>query len=95
VKDWKQNYQDYRAGKEKGTEEKLSTVEGKKPALKDHPWRKKMTAKLEELKNNPRHSRNPAHLSGIRHLMLIPHRDLHLLPLHDLFLRKLDHHLSA
>lgn len=86
VKDWKQNYQDYRAGKEKGTEEKLSTVEGKKPALKDHPWRKKMSAKLEELKNNILDMPGILpHLSGIRHLILIPHRDLHLLPLHDLF----------
>jgi CHAT domain-containing protein len=80
VKDWKQNYQDYRAGKEKGTEEKLSTVEG------DHPWRKKMTAKLEELKNNILDIPGILpHLSDIRHLILIPHRDLHLLPLHDLF----------
>jgi CHAT domain-containing protein/Flp pilus assembly protein TadD len=86
VKKWKQNYQDYRTGKEKGTEEKLSTVEGKKPALKDHPWRKGMTAKLDELKNNILDI--PAilpHLSDIRQLILIPHRDLHLLPLHYLF----------
>jgi CHAT domain-containing protein len=86
VKAWKENYQDYRAGKEKGTEEKQSTVEGKKPALKDHPWRKKMTAKLEELKNNILDIPGILpHLSDIRHLILIPHRDLHLLPLHDLF----------
>jgi CHAT domain-containing protein/Tfp pilus assembly protein PilF len=86
VKDWKQNYQDYRAGKEKGTEEKLSTVEGKKPALKDHHWRKGMTAKLEVLKNNILDIPGILpHLSDIRHLILIPHRDLHLLPLHDLF----------
>jgi CHAT domain-containing protein len=85
VKDWKWNYQDYRAGKDKGNEEKLSTTGDKKAALKDHPWRKKMTAKLEELKNILNIPRILPHLSGIRHLILIPHRDLHLLPLHDLF----------
>jgi len=85
VKAWKENYQDYRAGKEKGTEEKLSTVEGKKPAPKDHPWRKEMTAALEELKTILDIPGIVPHLSGIHHLILIPHRDLHLLPLHDLF----------
>ncbi|MBE9126848.1 MULTISPECIES: CHAT domain-containing protein [unclassified Coleofasciculus] len=85
VKDWKWNYQDYRAGKEKGNEEKLSTPEDKKPALKDHPWRKEMMAKLEELKNILNIPGIVPHLSDIPHLILIPHRDLHLLPLHDLF----------
>jgi CHAT domain-containing protein len=86
VKDWKWNYQDYRAGKEKGNEEKLSTTGDKKPALKDHPWRKGMTGELEKLKNNILDIPGILpHLSGIRHLILIPHRDLHLLPLHDLF----------
>ncbi len=85
VEAWKENYQDYRAGKEKGTEEKLSTTEDKKPAPKDHPWRKEMTAALEELKTILDIPGILPHLSGIRHLILIPHRDLHLLPLHDLF----------
>jgi len=85
VKAWKENYQDYRAGKEKGTEEKLATVEGKKPALKDHPWRKEMTAALEELNTILDIPGIVPHLSGIHHLILIPHRDLHLLPLHFLF----------
>ena len=85
VKAWKENYQDYRAGREKGTEEKLAIAEDKKPARKDHPWRHKMTTKLEELKNILNISEILPHLSDIDHLILIPHRDLHLLPLHYLF----------
>jgi CHAT domain-containing protein/Tfp pilus assembly protein PilF len=84
VKDWKQNYQDDR--KQNGTEAKLPTAGDKKPAPKDYSWRKKMIEKLDELKNNILDIPGILpHLSGIRHLILIPHRDLHLLPLHDLF----------
>jgi CHAT domain-containing protein/Tfp pilus assembly protein PilF len=85
MKDWKWNYQDYRTGKEKGNEEKLLTAEDRKPALKDHPWRREMTAKLEELETILNIPELLPNLSGIHQLILIPHRDLHLLPLHYLF----------
>jgi tetratricopeptide (TPR) repeat protein len=80
VKDWKENYQNYRSLKEKGTEENLSNSEGK-----NHPWRQEMTAKLDELKTILDIPGILPHLSNIHQLILIPHRDLHLLPLHYLF----------
>lgn len=41
------------------------------------------TAKLEELSNILQISQINRHLDGIEHLILIPHRDLHRLPLHS------------
>jgi CHAT domain-containing protein/tetratricopeptide (TPR) repeat protein len=85
VKGWKENYQGYRSGKEEGSGKTFFKAEDIKLVPENHPWRWDMTTKLEALKNILDISGILPHLSGIRHLILIPHRDLHLLPLHYLF----------
>jgi tetratricopeptide (TPR) repeat protein/CHAT domain-containing protein len=50
--------------------------------LKDYDTDKLDTAKLAELSNILQISEINHHLDGIEHLILIPHRDLHRLPLH-------------
>ncbi len=85
VKAWKENYQNYCSGKEKGSDETIFQAEAKNIASENHPWRQEMIAKLDELKDILDISGILSHLSGIHQLILIPHRDLHLLPIHYLF----------
>jgi tetratricopeptide (TPR) repeat protein len=71
LSDWNQQYGNYR-----------NTKENKE----DHPWRKGMQDKLEELKNQILNiPRLEQELACITQLILIPHRDLHRFPLHALF----------
>lgn len=73
LSDWNQQYGNYRNTKTKGNKE-------------DHPWRKGMQDKLEELKNQILNiPRLEQELACITQLILIPHRDLHRFPLHALF----------
>ncbi|MFS8119109.1 MAG: CHAT domain-containing protein, partial [Microcoleus sp.] len=72
LKDWKTNYQNY---------SKLSKEQSKE----SHPWRQSMTAQLQKLADILKIPEICTHLTNIQHLILIPHRDLHLLPLHILF----------
>jgi len=72
LKDWKTNYQNY---------SKTSKEESKE----SHPWRQSMTAQLQKLADILKISEICTHLTNIQHLILIPHRDLHLLPLDALF----------
>ena len=73
LSDWNQQYGNYRNTKTKGNKE-------------DHPWRKGMQDKLEELKNQILNIPGlEQELAGITQLILIPHRDLHRFPLHALF----------
>lgn len=72
LKDWKTNYQNY---------SKLSKEESKE----SHPWRQSMTAQLQKLADILKIPEICTHLTNIQHLILIPHRDLHLLPLDALF----------
>ncbi|MEA5514709.1 CHAT domain-containing protein, partial [Nodularia sp. UHCC 0506] len=51
----------------------------------NHPWRVDMAEKLLELKDILQISTITQELEDITQLILIPHRDLHLLPLHTLF----------
>jgi CHAT domain-containing protein/Tfp pilus assembly protein PilF len=73
LKKWKTNYQNY--GK----------TTSKQQSKESHPWRESMTAQLQQLADILKIPEICTHLTNIQHLILIPHRDLHLLPLHFLF----------
>ncbi|MGJ5633095.1 CHAT domain-containing protein, partial [Nostoc sp. CALU 1950] len=73
VKNWNEQYADYR---DKAKD---------KQSPKNKPWRQLMPHKLEELKNILYISAIQEELNGITNLILIPHRDLHRLPLHAIF----------
>jgi tetratricopeptide (TPR) repeat protein len=73
VADWKRDYQEYR---------KISPKSSQKET---HPWRVKMEERLNELAGILKIETLLTHLTGITQLILIPHRDLHLLPLEYLF----------
>ncbi|MEH1850340.1 MAG: CHAT domain-containing tetratricopeptide repeat protein [Nostoc sp.] len=73
VKNWNQQYADYR---DKAKDEQ---------SPKNKLWRQLMPEKLEELKNILYISAIQEELNGITNLILIPHRDLHRLPLHAIF----------
>jgi tetratricopeptide (TPR) repeat protein len=82
IKNWNQQYQEYRTSKD---------GEGKK----EHIWRNQLPATMKQLGDildipailreiNGNTTRSPIQ-NAIDHLILIPHRDLHRLPLHYLF----------
>ncbi len=73
LENWKTNYQNY--GK----------TTSKQQSKESHPWRESMTAQLQQLADILKIPEICTHLTNIQHLILIPHRDLHLLPLHFLF----------
>jgi len=73
LKNWKTHYQNY--GK----------TTSKQQSKESHPWRESMTAQLQKLADILKIPEICTHLTNIQHLILIPHRDLHLLPLHILF----------
>jgi len=73
LKNWKTSYQNY--GK----------TTSKQQSKEFHPWRESMTAQLQKLADILKIPEICTHLTNIQHLILIPHRDLHLLPLHFLF----------
>jgi CHAT domain-containing protein len=73
LKNWKTHYQNY--GK----------TTSKQQSKESHPWRESMTAQLQKLADILKIPEICTHLTNIQHLILIPHRDLHLLPLHFLF----------
>ncbi|MDQ2099779.1 MAG: CHAT domain-containing tetratricopeptide repeat protein [Tychonema bourrellyi B0820] len=73
VKNWKTSYQNY--GK----------TTSKRQSKESHPWRESMTAQLPQLADILKIPEICTHLTNIQNLILIPHRDLHLLPLHILF----------
>ncbi|MCU0546242.1 MAG: CHAT domain-containing protein [Oscillatoriaceae cyanobacterium Prado104] len=74
LKDWKTNYQNY------------CQTTNKEQSKESHPWRQSMTAQLQKLADILKIPEICTHLTNIQHLILIPHRDLHLLPLDALFL---------
>lgn len=78
MKEWDDQYRDYRKDKDQ-----------RNPS---HSWRKDMAQRLIERQEEPGNLKEilnigaiEQHLSGIDHLILIPHRDLHRFPLHALF----------
>jgi CHAT domain-containing protein/Flp pilus assembly protein TadD len=74
LKNWNRQYQAYRS--------KGKTAEANK-AL--DPWRTNLQASLHDLKRILQISKLETALQNISQLLLIPHRDLHRLPLHALF----------
>ena len=77
IKEWDEDYQDYR-----------SKQDEEKEAKKEHPWRINISDRLENLKNILGISEIEKDLKDIKELILIPHQDLHRLPLHYLFNNK-------
>jgi CHAT domain-containing protein len=71
LSNWKKSYRSYRT----------SSIHNKK----DHPWRLNMQKDLGTLARILGISRITGYLKNIDHIILIPHRDLHLLPLHLAF----------
>ena len=72
-KDWDKQYQDYRPKKENSADKA------------NHPWRNTLSDRLNQLRQILNLPALEQQLSGITHLILIPHRDLHRFPLHALF----------
>ncbi len=81
LENWKTNYQSYCE-----TGKKPSKQQSKQQNKESHPWRESMTAQLPQLADILKIPKICAHLTNIQNLILIPHRDLHLLPLDALFL---------
>ncbi|MGK7882262.1 MAG: tetratricopeptide repeat protein, partial [Crocosphaera sp.] len=77
IKEWDEDYQDYRSKKDEEIEDK-----------KEHPWRINISDRLEILKEILGISEIEKDLENIEELILIPHQDLHRLPLHYLFNEK-------
>ncbi|XWK91314.1 MAG: tetratricopeptide repeat protein [Phormidium sp.] len=75
VKDWNQQYTEYGKGKKSETEQTSN-------------WRDNLPEKLKQLKEILDIPKIETTLTGITHLILIPHRDLHRFPLHSLFADK-------
>ncbi|MEG4395682.1 CHAT domain-containing tetratricopeptide repeat protein [Microcoleus sp. BROC3] len=73
LENWKTNYQNY------------CQTTSKQQSKESHPWRESMTAQLPQLADILKIPEICTHLTNIQHLILIPHRDLHLLPLDSLF----------
>ncbi|PSB38065.1 prenyltransferase, partial [filamentous cyanobacterium Phorm 46] len=73
LKEWKTSYQKYG---------KTTSKQQSKESL---PWRESMTAQLQQLADILKIPEICTHLTNVKDLILIPHRDLHLLPLHILF----------
>ncbi|MBD2336641.1 tetratricopeptide repeat protein [Calothrix sp. FACHB-156] len=74
IQEWKQAYQDYSQGNYTGT------------AKESAPWRENMEYMLQnQLRNILEINRIRDELKGVEELILIPHRELHLLPLDYLF----------
>ncbi len=73
LEDWNQQYQDYQ------------NQAGDKNSKSKHSWYVDMEQRLLQLKNILNISATIRELEDINQLILIPHRDLHKLPLHALF----------
>lgn len=82
---WKRDYQSYRQfNKGKGAKGKSDQNKSKKQA--DHPWRNNMDVSLLQLSQILNISEIiDLYLTDVDYLILIPHRDSHLAPLHALF----------
>ncbi len=80
LENWKKNYQSYCE-----TGKKPSQQQSQQQSKESHPWRESMTAQLQQLADILKIPEICTHLTNIENLILIPHRDLHLLPLDALF----------
>ncbi|MFB8790464.1 MAG: CHAT domain-containing tetratricopeptide repeat protein [Potamolinea sp.] len=73
VKDWNEQYTDYR----NNTKDEHTKT--------NHSWRVGMKTRLDNLKNILNIPAIEQQVKGIKQLILIPHRDLHIFPIHGLF----------
>ncbi|MCT7952449.1 tetratricopeptide repeat protein [Ancylothrix sp. C2] len=79
IKNWKTEYQNY-CNLPKTKQQDTTEEENK-----NHPWRQQMPEKISQLANLLNIPTLLNHLQNISNLILIPHRDLHNLPLETLF----------
>ncbi|MBD2041088.1 CHAT domain-containing protein [Microcoleus sp. FACHB-672] len=80
---WKENYQKYRKTQKNEGEE--SPKDENNQAEESAKWRNSMADELKTLGEILQIGQILPQLAGIHHLILIPHRDLHLLPLEYFF----------
>ena len=86
IETWKKDYQKYRQGTRQQNEEtRRDTQETPVSSAEPNNWRDEMPKRLEKLAEILNIEGILPYLKGINQLILIPHRDLHLLPLHALF----------
>ncbi|MEM8639135.1 MAG: tetratricopeptide repeat protein [Cyanobacteria bacterium P01_G01_bin.54] len=81
LEDWDNQYADYRPKKKEATDNHAD----KNKDQPNHPWRTGMVARLEKLAEILQIATLAEHLTPTPHLILVPHRDLHRLPIHALF----------
>lgn len=74
IQAWNSDYQDYRR-----------KVKSHRDRRADHPWRAYLPARLASLRRLLEISALEAKLPSVSQLILIPHHELHRLPLHGLF----------
>lgn len=86
IEGWKSNYQEYRYGKKKEPDEPSEESSDKNSHPANHPWREKMIEELDKLAEVLQIDDIVRdYLADVKKLILVPHRDLHLLPLEYLF----------
>jgi CHAT domain-containing protein/Tfp pilus assembly protein PilF len=92
MKTWKQDYQTYRQFDQRRNQANSRDRGNPQPCIpsdEEKRWKKTMPKSLnclKELLNIPRIVQYlKQHCPSITHLILVPHRDLHLLPIHALF----------
>ena len=86
IETWKKDYQNYRQGTRQQNEEtRRDTQETPVSSSEPNKWRDEMPKQLEKLGEILDMEGLLPHLKGVNQLILIPHRDLHLLPLEALF----------
>jgi CHAT domain-containing protein/Tfp pilus assembly protein PilF len=73
LNDWNQQYEEYRSKGKENTDKK------------EHSWQSELPQQLETLKKILHIQSVERHLEDATQLILVPHRDLHRLPLHTLF----------
>jgi CHAT domain-containing protein/tetratricopeptide (TPR) repeat protein len=71
LRNWKQDYMSYQG----------SLLQGKER----HPWRLRMRSNLQDLSSILGIKKIQNYIKGANNLILIPHRELHLIPMHLLF----------
>jgi tetratricopeptide (TPR) repeat protein len=86
IETWKKDYQNYRQGTRQQNEEpQRDTQETPVSSPEQDNWREEMPKRLEKLAKILNIQEILPYLTGVNQLILIPHRDLHLLPLEALF----------
>jgi CHAT domain-containing protein len=82
IETWKKDYQNYRQGtRQQNEENRRDTQETPVSSSEQERWREEMPKRLKRLAEILNIEGILPHLKGVSQLILIPHRDLHLLPL--------------